>query len=135
MPIDDDGFSDYPNAWTANTRFMNCIVHYAEQREGEAWSQVIHRSYLEIHGERNEEVILRGGWGRYRKQWKLRSLDIYITEDYEAKTCTAIDSRNLYPSERWSDVIITVPTNKKKPDKQVVKLLDAVEHYLAGIKQ
>jgi len=135
MSLHDNGFADYPNNWMANSRFMNCIVHYAEQREGKAWIQVIHRSYHEVHGERNEKVILRGRWGRYRKHLKLRSVEIYITEDYEANTCTAIDSRNLYPSDRWNDVIITVPTNKKMPDKQALKLLDAVEHYLAGIRQ
>lgn len=133
MASGDDGQLEYPNSYAADSRFLNCVLHYAEKRVGTAFSSIDYRA-TEVGTTEMFTVVLRGQWGRFQKHLRARPPEVWVEEDYEARTCTARDLRVPYFASSTETVIITVPTDKKKPDKQAIKLLDAAQAYLAAIR-
>jgi hypothetical protein len=128
-----DGFREYPNDWGAETRFMNCLLHYADQRKGKGFASVRYE-ISQISMSISRRAIIVGKWGRVQRHVRFKNPEVWIEEDSESRSCTATDIRWPILGSPVETIILTVPTDKKKPDKQVQKLLDAVQLYFATLR-
>ncbi len=129
---EDDGYAEYRNSWQAETRFLNCVLHYAELREGTVFSHITHQAFV-IEGGEKEEVVLKGFLHGRKRLTKAGPPEVRIELDRDARTCSAVDFRWPWFGSYSETTVVTVPTDKKNIDKQAVKLLDAVQAYFAAI--